>query len=113
MPRLNIDIPYLRERLEALLAIPSPSGYTDVVVRHMCEQLSALGFEELSFLELPEQLRNHYATVRRSLEARKDEMLERSGADYVARMLEGLGHWVEAADRGHLTWGILHFRLAQ
>lgn len=77
------------------------------------ESLAALGFEELSFLELPDQLRNHYATVRRSLEARQDEMLERSGADYVTRMLEGLGHWVEAADRGHLTWGILHFRLAK
>ena len=37
-------------------------------------------------------------------------MVERCGIDYVTRMLEGLGHWVNAADRGHLTWGILHFR---
>lgn len=74
------------------------------------EQLAARGFEEVAFLEMPEQLRNHYATVRRSLEARKDEMVERSGAEYVNRMLEGLGHWVDAADRGYLTWGILHFR---
>jgi sarcosine/dimethylglycine N-methyltransferase len=25
-------------------------------------------------------------------------------------MLTGLGHWVEAGERGHLRWGILHFR---
>ncbi|HKK53295.1 MAG TPA: SAM-dependent methyltransferase, partial [Myxococcota bacterium] len=74
------------------------------------EQLSKLGFEEVAFLEMPEQLRNHYATVRRNLEGRREEMLERSGAEYVERMLEGLGHWVNAADRGYLTWGILHFR---
>ena len=45
MPRLAIDIPYLRERLAALLAIPSPSGYTDVAVRHVSEELESLGLE--------------------------------------------------------------------
>ncbi len=45
MPRLNIDIPYLRERLAELLEIPSPSGYTDVVVRHVSEELERLGLE--------------------------------------------------------------------
>jgi hypothetical protein len=24
--------------------------------------------------------------------------------------LEELGHWVNGADRGHLTWGIFHFQ---
>ena len=56
------------------------------------------------------QLRNHYDRVRQVLGARRDEMVERCGADYVTRMLEGLGHWVDGADRGHLTWGIFHFR---
>mgnify|MGYP006273194883 CR=1 FL=1 len=41
--RLDIDIAYLRERLQALLAIPSPTGYTDTVVRHVCEELDKLG----------------------------------------------------------------------
>ena len=45
MARLTIDTGYLRERLAALLAIPSPSGYTDVIVRHVCEELEALGLE--------------------------------------------------------------------
>lgn len=72
-------------------------------------QLAARGFAERGFDAMPEQLRNHYQRVRRQLEARWDEMVERCGRDYVVRMLAGLGHWVEAAERGHLTWGIFHF----
>ena len=45
MARLNIDIPYLQEQLKELLEIPSPSGYTDVVVRHVSEELERLGLE--------------------------------------------------------------------
>jgi peptidase M42 family hydrolase len=43
--RLEIDVAYLRDRLAALLAIPSPTGYTDTVVRHVCGELEALGVE--------------------------------------------------------------------
>src|SRR5690606_15856296 len=38
-----IDERYLRETLERLLAIPSPSGYTDVVVHACGEALEELG----------------------------------------------------------------------
>ncbi len=75
------------------------------------KSLSGLGFEEIGWAEMPEQLGRHYATVRAELLARREEMVARCGSDYVTRMLEGLGHWVEAADRGYLTWGIHHFRL--
>lgn len=75
------------------------------------KNLSGLGFEELDHSDMPGHLRTHYATVRSELAGRREEMVERCGADYVERMLEGLGHWVDAADRGYLTWGILHYRL--
>jgi sarcosine/dimethylglycine N-methyltransferase len=75
------------------------------------KNLAGLGFEEVGWTEMPQQLRRHYATVRAELESRREEMVERCGAEYVARMIEGLGHWVDAADRGYLTWGIHHFRL--
>jgi len=77
------------------------------------KKLEALGFEELGWVDLRQQLRNHYARVRKELDDRRDEMLELSGPDYVARMREGLGHWVDAADHGYLVWGILHFRLKE
>jgi peptidase M42 family hydrolase len=41
--RLEIDLDYLREQLEGMLAIPSPTGYTDNVVRHLCGELDKLG----------------------------------------------------------------------
>ena len=41
--RLEIDIDYLRDQLSGLLAIPSPTGYTDTVVRHVCLELDKLG----------------------------------------------------------------------
>lgn len=41
--RLDIDIAYLRDQLAALLAVPSPTGYTDTVVRHVCAELDRLG----------------------------------------------------------------------
>lgn len=43
--RLEIDVDYLRDRLAALLAIPSPTGYTDTIVRHLCGELDALGVD--------------------------------------------------------------------
>jgi peptidase M42 family hydrolase len=41
--RLELDIDYLRAQLERLLAIPSPTGYTDTAVRHLCGELDKLG----------------------------------------------------------------------
>lgn len=42
MPRLPIDTDYLQRCLERLLEIPSPTGYTDVVVRECCAELARL-----------------------------------------------------------------------
>jgi peptidase M42 family hydrolase len=40
--RLEIDHHYLREQLVALLEIPSPTGYTDNIVRYVCSELEHL-----------------------------------------------------------------------
>lgn len=74
------------------------------------EELARLGMEEVACLDLTPHLRTHYARVGRELRSRYDEMTARATREYVERMLEGLDHWVKAADEGHLAWGILHFR---
>jgi cyclopropane fatty-acyl-phospholipid synthase-like methyltransferase len=74
------------------------------------KNLTGLGFEEIGFAEMADQLRNHYDQVRSELEGRREEMIELCSLAYVTQMIEGLGHWVNAADRGHLTWGIFHFQ---
>ncbi|MBN9022747.1 MAG: osmoprotectant NAGGN system M42 family peptidase, partial [Rhizobiales bacterium] len=43
MPRLAIDSEYLAARLAQLLEIPSPTGYTDTIVRECCRELKRLG----------------------------------------------------------------------
>ena len=40
---LDIDTEYLKEQLKRLLAIPSPTGYTDTIVRYVSEELDRLG----------------------------------------------------------------------
>jgi len=39
----TIDTDYLKAQLARLLSIPSPTGYTDTVVRTVCEELERLG----------------------------------------------------------------------
>jgi peptidase M42 family hydrolase len=41
MPEIDTD--YLKAQLEKLLSIPSPTGYTDTVVRYVSEELERLG----------------------------------------------------------------------
>lgn len=43
MKKLAIDMDYLKTVLRGLLEIPSPSGYTDQVVRYVGEELDRLG----------------------------------------------------------------------
>jgi putative aminopeptidase FrvX len=45
VPRLRIDTDYLGQRLAQLLAIPSPTGYTDNVVRACSAELERLGLK--------------------------------------------------------------------
>lgn len=45
MPRLKIDTDYLAATLARLLEIPSPTGFTDTIVRECCGELSRLGFK--------------------------------------------------------------------
>ncbi len=76
------------------------------------EQAKKLGWEELGVEELTHQLVRHYSRVRQELTARRDELSKQNIVSdaYIDRMIQGLGHWVEAGTKGYLAWGILHFR---
>jgi peptidase M42 family hydrolase len=43
MMKIDIDADYLKAQLDKLLSIPSPTGYTDTVVRYVSEELERLG----------------------------------------------------------------------
>ncbi len=70
-----------------------------------------LGFDEVEVEDLSWQLPRHYGRVRNDLQTRYDEIIKVSSKAYVDRMIEGLGHWVDAGKKKYLSWGILHFRL--
>jgi hypothetical protein len=53
---------------------------------------------------------NSAALVKEIEESRNDgQIIEVSSKDYVDTMINGLGHWIAAAQQGHLAWGILCF----
>ncbi|MFW6066810.1 MAG: SAM-dependent methyltransferase [Myxococcota bacterium] len=74
------------------------------------ENLEDLGFDEIQVLDLTEHLVRHYSSVRKMLQDRYDEMVGLSTKQYVDRMIQGLGHWIDGGAKGYLAWGILHFR---
>lgn len=71
---------------------------------------AALGLELVAFVDATEHLRRHYSRVLEETTARESEITESISPDYIERMKTGLGHWIEGGRRGHLAWGIFHFR---
>ncbi len=69
-----------------------------------------LDWETVEVIEMPEQLVNHYSTVRGVISGKYDDLKDKISTDYMDRMIEGLGHWVSNGKKGHLNWGFLHFR---
>ena len=73
-------------------------------------EFAKYGIHEVSIIDLTNQLRNHYANVKAMLLSRYDELSKNISTDYMDKMIKGLQNWVDAADKGYLAWGILHFR---
>ena len=74
------------------------------------QQAESLGWEEVAVLDMTDQLVRHYTRVREELTSRRAELNDTVSDDYIDRMVQGLGHWITAGERGYLKWGILHFR---
>jgi len=79
-------------------------------MRFYREVAQAVGFEVLDQIDLVHNLRTHYDRVREELESRRAELEQKSSAQYLDKMVFGLRNWVNAADDGHLAWGIQRFR---
>lgn len=66
-----------------------------------------LGFTDVQFTNLTSHLVTHYGRVRQELQNRYDELVQTISKAYLDRMIVGLGHWVDAGQKGYLAWGIL------
>lgn len=74
------------------------------------EAAASAGLEVVSMEDLTPQLTTHYGRVRAELESRRDALVSSISADYIDRMLTGLGHWVRAGEAGQLAWGVMLLR---
>lgn len=83
-------------------SLGSIAFYREAAARH--------GLREAKVIELTDNLVRHYARVREALERNRAALAGKVSDAYIERMLAGLGHWVEAGEKGYLRWGILHFR---
>lgn len=74
------------------------------------QQANRLGWQEVAIIDHTHQLVNHYTRVREGLIHRKDQLQQYVSEQYMDRMIQGLGHWIEAGEKGYLAWGIMHLR---
>jgi sarcosine/dimethylglycine N-methyltransferase len=85
-----------------LETLACPSFYRDT--------LKALGCEEVSFEEHTHHLARHYGRVLAETEEREEDLHGEVSKEYLQNMKKGLRHWIEGGKKGHLSWGIFHFR---
>ena len=90
------------ERLQ-LSSLASPSFYRT--------ELNLRGFKEVETELLTNQLQIHYCYVKEALQNRYQEAVSLSGQVYVDSMIKGLQNWIDGAERGYLTWGVMDYRL--
>ena len=74
------------------------------------QQAARLGWQELDVIDLTSQLVRHYTRVRQELADRREQLQGKVSEGYIDRMIQGLGHWINAGDSGYLAWGIMRFR---
>lgn len=73
-------------------------------------QAQKLGWENLGYEDMSQQLVNHYERVRQITIERHDELAQQISEEYLGRMKEGLTRWVEGGKSGWLAWGVFLFQ---
>lgn len=82
-------------------SLGSPGFYTQAAGEN--------GLELITFIDYTHQLPCHYQRIHEELSRNRAQLKGKVSPDYIERMLKGLRHWVEAGNKGYLSWGILHF----
>lgn len=95
------DLSGVLERLN-LSSLASPGEYQRLA--------SKAGLEFLEFEDLSEMLPIHYGRVLEETQANADQLLKTASQQYLDAMMTGLQNWVDAGNRGLLSWGIFHLR---
>jgi len=72
-----------------------------------------LGFEELQFIDLSENVPKHYRRFGEEVRKRYDEVVQITSPEFAEKTLNSIEPWIERYEQGYMQWGILHFRLLE
>jgi len=67
------------------------------------------GLSFQNFTDFTKYIPIHYGRVREILVKEKDQLTSKISEEFLDRMIQGLGHWIDAGNKGFLSWGIVHF----
>ena len=95
------DLSGVLERLN-LSSLASPGEYQRLA--------HDAGLELIEFEDYSEMLPIHYGRVLEETQANADQLLKTASQEYLDAMMTGLQNWVDAGNRGLLSWGIFHLR---
>ncbi|NEO69667.1 class I SAM-dependent methyltransferase [Moorena sp. SIO3H5] len=79
--------------------------------RFYSQTAQELGFEELHFIDLSENVPTHYRRFGEEVRVRYQEVVRMSSTEFVDKTLKSIEPWIEYYQKGYMQWGILHFRL--
>lgn len=68
-----------------------------------------LGWEDHGFEDMTHQLARHYSRVFETTEQEAPRLKGKVSDEYIERMKNGLRHWINGGNAGHLAWGVFLF----
>ena len=81
--------------------------------RFYSQTLKDLGFEELNFIDLSQNVPIHYQRFREEVQKRYNEVVKLTSTEFVDKTLDSIQPWIERYEQGYMQWAILHFRLLE
>ncbi|NEO93524.1 MAG: methyltransferase domain-containing protein [Moorea sp. SIO3G5] len=79
--------------------------------RFYSQTAQELGFEELHFIDLSENVPIHYRRFGKEVRDRYQEVVTITSTELADKTLKSIEPWIEYYEKGYMQWGILHFRL--
>ncbi|NET46658.1 cyclopropane-fatty-acyl-phospholipid synthase family protein [Okeania sp. SIO2B3] len=81
--------------------------------RFYSQTAKELGFEELNFIDLSQNVPIHYRRFEEEVQKRYNEVVKLTSTAFVDQTLNSIQPWIERYEEGYMQWGILHFRLLE
>lgn len=68
------------------------------------------GFVDLGYEDRTPDFLTNYRTIVAETRGRHDELKQEISEEFLAKIGNGMQHWVDGAENGHMVWGSFHFK---